>query len=557
MNTRKRCAGVLFCSLLLACSGEVSSPGQPPPGGGPNPPGGGGGIGGGGNGGNQPMMPVNCLQPQASALQARLLTPSQYSNSVQDILQVTGDPAKGFTGGGFSRLDESALEQRANAAAAVALSASKTLAMWAPCSPPAVEATACEQQIIDRIGTKVFRRPLTADDRAQMKTLFDSGVKEKDFATGVQWFLTGMLQAPDFLYIFARPAANEKVGQVVAIEAHDVASRLAYFIWDSTPDDALMAVADTGKLTDVAELRTQVTRMLGDQRFMRGVSSFYSGWLNLPGFAEVSRDDKDFTGAVATSLATSLLTTATQIYSTPSPNLSALLSGASYPLNSVLRTFYGRPAGGTADAFAPVAMDGEGRRGIITHPGMMTLMSRPGESNPISRGLFVRRTLLCQHVPAPPTDIMIPPLPPVAAGLSTRDRLDQHTKNAVCKACHDIIDPPGFALESFDHVGRFRKIDSGKAVDTSGDMTDGADIGGPFANGEALLTKMADSRDIRSCFARNYMQHALSRGLEAADECSADKLAPAFAASGDLKQLIISIAAADSFRMRLAEGVAP
>jgi hypothetical protein len=502
-------------------------------------------------------MPVNCQQPQASALQARLLSPSQYSNSVQDILQVTGDPAKGFTGGGLSRLDESAVEQRANAAAAVALSAAKTLSMWAPCSPPAVDATLCEQQIIDRIGSKVFRRPLGAEDRAQMKTLFDAGVKEKDFATGVQWFLTGMLQAPDFLYLFARPSANEKVGQVVPIEAHDVASRLAYFVWDSTPDDALMAVADTGKLTDAAELRTQVTRMLGDQRFMRGVSSFYSSWLNVPGFAEVARDDKDFTGAVATSLATSLLTTATQVYSAPAPNLSTLLSGQTYQLNSVLRTFYGRPAGGTADVFAPVAMDGEGRHGIITHPGLMTLMSRPGESNPISRGLFVRRTLLCQHVPAPPTDIMIPPLPPVASGLSTRDRLDQHTKNAVCKACHDVIDPPGFALESFDQVGRFRKIDSGKAVDTSGDMTDGADVGGPFANGEALLTKMADSHDIRSCFARNYLQHALSRAIEAADQCSADKLGPDFAASGDLKQLIISIAATDSFRLRLAEGVAP
>jgi hypothetical protein len=202
----------------------------------------------------------------------------------------------------------------------------------------------CEQQIIDRIGTKVFRRPLTAEDRAQMKTLFDAGVKEKDFATGVQWFLTGMLQAPDFLYLFARPAANEKVGQVVPIEAHDIASRLAYFVWDSTPDDALMAVADTGKLTDAAELRTQVTRMLDDQRFIRGVSSFYSGWLNLPGFAEVARDDKDFTGVVATSLATSLLTTATQIYAAPSPNLSTLFSGTTYPLNSVLRTFYGRPS---------------------------------------------------------------------------------------------------------------------------------------------------------------------------------------------------------------------
>jgi hypothetical protein len=247
--------------------------------------------------------------------------------------------------------------------------------------------------------------------------------------------------------------------------------------------------------------------------------------------------------------------TATQIYSGASPNLSALFSGQTYPLNATLRTFLGRP--GTGDAFLPVAMDGEGRHGIVTHPGLMALLSRPDSSNPISRGLFVRRTLLCQEIPAPPTNIVIPALPPIAPGLSTRDRLDQHTANVVCKACHDMIDPPGFALESFDEVGRFRTVDSGKAVDTSGDLIEGADVGGPFANGEALLTRIADSHDVRTCFTRQYLQHALSRAVAATDECSLDKLGKTFAASGDLKQLIVAVAGSDAFRMRLAEGVAP
>ncbi|HEY2900600.1 MAG TPA: DUF1588 domain-containing protein [Polyangia bacterium] len=547
MKADIRCAAFSFCSLLAACSGEIGHPGAMS---GATA----GTTGSGGAGGNSVPTSLDCQQPQAATLRARLLSPSQYDNTVQDLLQVAGDPASGFTGAGFAQLDDSAVEQRANAAATVAHAAATTLSAWAPCSPTATDTATCEQQLIDGMGAKAFRRQLTADDRTPMKALFDAGIKQKDFATGVEWFLTGLLQSPDFLYLLAKPAANEKAGQVVPIEAHDMASRLAYFVWDSPPDDALMASADAGRLTDPVELRTQFARMVGDQRFLRGVSSFYSQWLHLEGFAEVARDDQAFTGDVVTSLSTSLLMTATQIYSAPSPNLSDLFSGDTYPLNATLRTFYGRP--GTGDGFIPVAMDGEGRHGITTHPGLMALMSRPDASNPIARGLFVLGTLLCQDVPAPPVGVTIPPLPPIMPGLSTRDRLDQHTQNAFCSACHNNIDPPGFALENFDQVGRFRTVDSGKAVDTSGVILGGGDIGGAFANGEALLTKIAGSHDVRSCFSRQYLQHALSRSVAAADQCSAGDLGKTFAASGDLKQLVGAVASSDAFRMRLTEGVA-
>ncbi|HXI56918.1 MAG TPA: DUF1588 domain-containing protein, partial [Polyangia bacterium] len=402
---------------------------------------------------------------------------------------------------------------------------------------------------------RAFRRPLATDDRTQMKALFDAGIKEKDFATGVEWFLTGLLQSPDFLYLFARPASGEKPGQVVPIEAHDMASRLAYFVWDSTPDDMLMAAADAGQLTDAPRLRAQLTRMIGDQRFLRGVSSFYARWLHLDGFAEVARDDKAFTGDVVSGLSTSLLMTATQIYTAAAPNLSDLFSGQTYPMNAALRTFYGRP--GSGDGFAPVVMDGEKRHGILTHPGLMASMARPDSSNPIARGLFVLGTVLCQDVPAPPSGRVIPPLPPVMPGLSTRDRLDQHTSDPFCKGCHDVIDPPGFALENYDQVGRFRTVDSGKPVDTSGKLAAAGDVAGAFTDGESLLARIAASHDARSCFARQYVQFALSRSALPADQCSIDTLGKAFAGSGDLKQLVAAVATSDAFRLRLTEGVAP
>src|SRR5258708_4088762 len=128
------------------------------------------------------------------------------------------------------------------------LSAHSVRALMATLTLLGASLAACEQLLIDRIGAKAFRRPLAADDRTPMKALFDAGIKEKDFATGVEWFLTGLLQAPDFLYLWARPAAGEKPGQVAGIEAHEMASRLAYFVWDSAPDDALLAAADARQL---------------------------------------------------------------------------------------------------------------------------------------------------------------------------------------------------------------------------------------------------------------------------------------------------------------------
>ncbi|HVR60549.1 MAG TPA: DUF1588 domain-containing protein, partial [Polyangia bacterium] len=485
---------VLLVAALPACTGAIGASGsssRPTTG----TPGGAGsdgtGAGDGARTGAGAGAPVSCQQPQAATLDARLLSPSQYDNTVRDLLQVVGDPAKGFAGSGFAQLDDAAVEQRANAATAIAQQAAATLSAWSPCAPPAADATACEQQLIDRIGGRAFRRPLTADDRAQMKALFDAGIKEKDFATGVEWFLTGLLQAPDFLYLFAKPAPSERPGQVVPIEAHDMASRLAYFVWDSPPDDALLAAADAGQLSQADQIRAQVARLMADPRSLRGASSFYSSWLHLEGFSELARDDAGFTGDVVTALATSLLLTATNVYSSAAPSLGDLFSGQTYPMNATLRAFYGRP--GMGDDFAPVVMDGEKRHGIITHPGLMARLSRPEASNPIARGLFILGTLLCQEVPAPPSGIMIPPLPPVMAGLSTRDRLSQHVSVALCKGCHDVIDPPGFALENFDQVGRFRTVDSGRPVDTSGKLLIGGDVAGDFADGEALLDKIATS----------------------------------------------------------------
>ena len=514
----------------------------------------GGSVTGGttGNGGTTGGGPNDCSEPHAAAVPLRLLTGSQYDNSILDIFKVSGSPADGFGHG----LDDVALEQRATVAAAVASQAAATLSAWAPCTPPASgSGDGCEQQIIDTIGARVFRHPLSDAERAGLKKLFDAGIREKDFATGVEWFVTGLLQSPDFMYEVVRPAPAETPGEVRPLAAHEYAARLSYFIWDGPPDDPLTAAATNNELDDPARRDAEVVRMMEDPRFSRGIAQFYAQWLSVKGFAEIARDVVEFDQSVVSSLSTSLVMGATELYKAPNPNITSLFSGDTYYLNDVLRNFYG--IAGTGTAFTPTSMAGESRRGILTHPGMMALFARPEESFPIGRGLHLLRTVLCAVIQAPPADLVIPPQPPLRDGVSTRERLEMHTASDLCQGCHGMINPAGFAFEAFDEVGRFRTMDHEKPVDSSGLLELGSDIDGEFATGDELLAKLGESRTVRACFAQKFLDFALARSVpEQADACSVQALGQSFGASGDLKRLVVSVAGSDSFRMRLAEGVA-
>jgi hypothetical protein len=160
-------------------------------------------------------------------------------------------------------------------------------------------------------------------------------------------------------------------------------------------------------------------------------------------------------------------------------------------------------------------------------------------------------------MPPPPSNIMIPQLPPIAPNLSTRDRLDQHTKAPICASCHDMIDPPGFALETFDQVGRHRTVEGGKPIDSSGNMTEAGDIAGAFAKGNDLLSRVGPSQDVRACFAQHYFEYAAAHKAADEDACALEAVKKSFAPSGDLKGLVVSIATSDSFRMRSSEGGTP
>jgi hypothetical protein len=505
---------------------------------------------------------------QASPLHARLLSPRQYDNTILDLLKIGGSPAEtgNVAGGETAALDSTALQFRANTTAAIAAQAAANLSLWSPCVPANAAAQAtCEQQIIDKLGQRAYRRPVSAGESASMKALFDAGIAAgNDFATGVDWFLTGLLQTPDFQYQLVHPSAGEQAGQMVPVGGYEMASRLSYYVWDSMPDDALLAAAATG-LGDAAGVQAQVARMTQNTALLvRGMSAFYSNWLNTPAYNEgiVKNDasgkpDPAFTQAVALSLGQSILMTATALYASPSPNISSLFTGETYFMNDTLQKFYKAPVTGTS-TFTPVAMPGQHRSGLLTHPAFLTVNARPQVTAPILRGAFVTSNLLCLGLTVP-ANLVIPPLAETPqTGLTTRELIDQIHVQPQCQACHNTLDPPGFALEWFDQIGNVRTMDNGKPVDTSGTMVNAGDLNGSFANGDEFLSRVGKSSTVRNCFAQQFLEHALSGEVSTSvatnDQCSVTRVGAEFAKSGDLVDLVGLVAVSDSFRFRMSEG---
>jgi hypothetical protein len=202
------------------------------------------------------------------------------------------------------------------------------------------------------------------------------------------------------------------------------------------------------------------------------------------------------------------------------------------------------PAAGLQRVAAPA----DQRRGLLTHPALLTLLAAADASDPIRRGVFVTEALLCQTLPDPAANI--PDLPAPRPGLSMRQRLEQHRAAPTCASCHQLFDPIGLALENYDSIGRWRLVDQGVPVDASAEVQVGSDVDGKYANGMALLDRLVTSQTVRDCMVQRWLEYALRRDLSAGDSCAADGIKTRFRARGDLADLLTVIATSELFAGR-------
>lgn len=512
-------------------------------------PGGGAGGGTGGGGGEA------CTPSLTLGTPLRLLTRAEYDNTVRDLLGDTTRPAKDFPREPkVQGLDNDATLNRVTGEhVARYLEASEALAadtvahrrsLVVPC---ATEDQACGEQFIATTGLRAFRRPLSAEERANLNTVFSATLSSEGFPGAVEVTLQAMLQSPQFLY-----RDEQGLGPVpmpkVTLGGYEVASRLSYFLWATLPDAELLEAAANGVLDTREGLHAQAVRMLADPRAMDGLLRLFSLWLALDGVESTEKNlavYPEFSPALAAAWRTSLELYVRDVLETRGTLTGLLTSNALFTNDAM--GLYGPSA--PSAAFVRTEMPGTVRGGLLTQPGFLAFKSLPDMSSPVRRGIFVLDKLMCEPPPPPPAGANITP-PSPSTSETTRQRFSQHSTDPGCTGCHQFIDPVGFTFEHYDGLGRWRDTENGHPVDASGGVivSKEGSLVGPVADVIELSQKLAQSRRVHDCVAKEFYRFALGRPLNAADTCTVTQVGDRFMASGgDFKALMLAIVDAEAF----------
>lgn len=306
---------------------------------------------------------------------------------------------------------------------------------------------------------KAYRRPLTDADRQPIRAMYDKRIAEK--ATPRQAALDALkliLCSPSFLYL--SEITDEKAK---ALKPIDLASRLSYALWTTPPDDALLASAKSGKLTQDAELRKQVERLMSDDRINGFINGFLDSWLNLRDLGTQPPPRETNRAYYAEDLPTSMKTEVRLFFRDLLKNngsVTQFIDAEHTFVDKKLAKLYDLPEKDKlrlADGFQKVSLKGNNHRGgLLGMAAVLTVSANGVETSPVTRGVWLTENIL--GVPPPPPPDVVPAIDTDVTGTKTiRDRLAKHRADPVCAECHRKIDPLGFSLESFDAVGRWRE----------------------------------------------------------------------------------------------------
>ncbi len=376
--------------------------------------------------------------------------------------------------------------------------------------------------VLQRLASRAFRRPATQDEVKRLVALASQVRKDGGtYDESIQVALQAILVSPHFLFKVEQPATPDASGKYPTLTQYELATRISYFLWSSMPDDELLLLAHQGKLRDPKVLRGKVGRMMQDPRINRFVDNFASQWLELRSLSDSMPDKRqfrEFDDEIRELMRRETLTFFAAVVRGNLPVTQLLEADFTY-LNEKLAKYYGiRDVEGPG--FRKVSLEGTGRGGLLTHASVLTVTSNPSRTSPVKRGKWILDNLL--NMPPPPAPPDIPELEKAKLVGTLRQRMEQHRTNPACAACHNMMDPLGFALENYDAVGRYRKRDGGSDIDASGRMPDGTEFVG--ADGLRRVLAVERREQFVKALIEKMMTYAIGRGVEYYDKCAVDKI---------------------------------
>jgi hypothetical protein len=378
---------------------------------------------------------------------------------------------------------------------------------------------------------------------------YDQGRTGGDFETGLQHALARMLVAPRFVYRIEEEPAAVAPGGVFRISDVELASRLSFFLWSSIPDDALLDLAEAGRLQDPAVLRQQALRMLADPKADALIANVAGQWLYLRELASVQTEAPNFDDNLRQAFRRETEMLFGAIVREDRSLLELLDADYTY-VDERLARHYGIPdVRGSYVRRVALPADSP-RRGLLGHGSMLTVTSVATRTSPVSRGKWILENLFGAPPPQPPPGVETN-LEETVAGTPTslRARLELHRSNPTCASCHSIMDPLGFALENFDLVGTWRDFDGPAPIDASGRLADGTAINGPAALRDALLSR---SDAFVTTAAEKLLVYALGRPSEHTDMPLIRSIVRRTAGNGHrFSSLVLGIVESDPFQKRI------
>ncbi len=427
------------------------------------------------------------------------------------------------------------------------------------------------REILERFAAKAYRRPVTKAEVDRLAGLVEKAEKAGEpWEGGIQIALQAVLCSPKFLFrveLDHRPDSKDPH----LIDEYHLASRLSYFLWSTMPDDELFALAAKKELH--ANLEKQVKRMLADARSYALVENFAGQWLQLRLLKSHAPDAKlfpDFDESLRSAMIKETELFFNAIMKEDRSVLDLIDSNFSF-MNERLARHYGiadtngnrlyqkpitkpgtpfvRKFGGNkgSDEFVRVTFADNERGGILTQASILTLTSNPTRTSPVKRGKWVLEQVLGTPPPPPPPNV--PELEEKGELKGTlRERMEQHRKNPACTNCHNRLDPPGFAFENYNAIGKYRWKDGESPIDASGELPGGLKFKGPKELKQILMTK-------NEMFSRNLAEKmttfGIGRGLEYYDKSAIDRIVAALAKNDfRFSTLVVEITKSDPFRMR-------
>ena len=423
------------------------------------------------------------------------------------------------------------------------------------CTPPAGTFDAeCGGKILSSFARRAWRRPATPAEVDALLRFVRMAEQEKDsFEKGIELAVKAILVSPNFLFRIERDPDPNNPKLAHALSAHELASRLSYFLWSSMPDEELLALADQSKLSDPAVLRKQVKRMLADAKASALAENFAGQWLELRNLAITSPDARKFP-SFDPDLREAMRRETTLFFEAvlkEDRSILDFIDGKFTYVNERLAKHYGME-GVEGRKFRRVELDGARRSGVLTQASVLTVTSYPTRTSPVLRGLWVLENFLGSPPPAPPANVPQLEEKEIGKSMSLRNQLERHRADPGCAVCHSKMDVLGFGLENYDAVGMWRDKDGNFDVDAAG-VLPGNKV---FSTPAQMKTILLEEREaFTHMLTEKMLTYALGRGPEGYDRPVIRAIGKSVAGNEyRISSMIEGIVNSQPFQMRRGDG---